>query len=328
MKMIAGALALSFLLAGAPALADGFPVSIENSFGTTLVPEQPKRVMSIGYVEQDFLYALGIAPVAVRNWWGDHPYATWPWAEAAREALGAEPAVFNGDDLNLEWVLDQDPDLIVGTFIGMDQAEYDALSRIAPVVALPKGYPTWGAPWQDQLRAIDLATSGSTEKSDAIVADIEARFAKAKSDYPQFAGKTATNAYYYEGTFHIYGEEDSASRFLTSLGLSFPPEFAGKGDQETNRIIISPENLRMLDLDAVVWPIDADSDTQKLVEAMPLYQNMRLVREGRSVWLDDGQGTMAGALSFQTPLSIAWLLDAVPPMIAAALDGDPATTAP
>lgn len=325
MKTVAGALALGLTLAAAPVLAAGFPVSLDNSFGTTIVAAQPRRVVSIGYVEQDFLYALGIAPVAVRNWWGDHPYATWPWAEAARQAVGAEPAVFNGDELNLEWVLDQNPDLIVGTFIEMDQAQYDALSRIAPVVALPKGYPTWGAPWQDELRAIDLATSGSTEKSDRIVADIEARFARVKADYPQFAGRTATNVYYDDGVFHLYDEEDSASRFLVSLGLSFPPEFRGQGDEESNRITVSPENLRTLDLDAVVWPIDAGSDTQKLVEAMPLYRNLRLAREGRSVWLDDGQGTMSGALSFQTPLSIAWLLDKLPPMLAAALDGDPAT---
>jgi iron complex transport system substrate-binding protein len=58
---------------------------------------------------------------------------------------------------------------------------------------------------------------------------------------------------------------------------------------------------------------------------MPLYQNLRLAREGRSIWLDDGHGTFSGALSFQSPLSIVYLLDAMPPMLAAADDGDPNT---
>jgi iron complex transport system substrate-binding protein len=58
---------------------------------------------------------------------------------------------------------------------------------------------------------------------------------------------------------------------------------------------------------------------------MPLFQNTRLYKEGRSIWLDDGHGTFSGALSFQSPLSITYLLDALPPMLAAAVDGDPNT---
>lgn len=326
--MIRILLALALLLVPAAAQAQDFPVTIEHSFGSSTIEAQPERVVSVGYVEQDFLYALGIAPVGVRNWWGSYEYATWPWAEAARQALGATPSVMSGDDLNLEWVLAQDPDLIVAVYQDIDQDTYDALSKIAPVVALPKGYPTWGAPWQEELKIIDLATSGNTVKSDRIVADLEAKFAKVKADYPQFAGKTATNIYYDEGSFHGYGPEDTATRFVINLGFDFP-QTLGQGDPDYNRIEISAENMRLLDLDAVIWPIDeGDDTTQKTIEAMPLYQNLRLAKEGRSVWLDDGKGTFSGALSFQSPLSISYLLDVLPPALAAALDGDPATPVP
>lgn len=327
MKIVAALLVLlSGLFFTQATMAQNFPVTIEHSFGSSTIPTAPKRIVSVGYVEQDFLYALGLAPVGVRNWWGDHPYATWPWADAARQAVNAEPAVMPGEELNMEWVLSQNPDLIVAVYQEIDQDTYEALSKIAPVVALPKGYPMWGAPWQEELKIIDQATSGDTTKSDAIIADIEAKFAAVHAAYPQFAGKTATNIYLRDGGFLAYGPEDTASRFVTDLGFIFPPELevAAKGD-DYNRIEVSAENARLIDLDAVIWPIDAAETSRAQVEAMPLYQNLRLAKEGRSVWLDDGKGTFAGALSFQSPLSIAYLLDIVPPMLAAALDGDPAT---
>src|SRR6218665_1870497 len=245
------ALALSLLLS-VPAWAAGFPVTIENAFGTTTVPAKPLRVVSIGYVEQDFLYALGVAPVGVREWFGGKPYATWEWAKAARAALDAKPEVFQGDSINLEWVLAQNPDLIVGTFVEMDQAGYDALSKIAPVVALPKGYDAWGAPWRVELRDIDLATSGDTTRSDKITADIDAKFAAVKAEHPEFAGKVGTEIYYSEGNFTLFDERDPTSRFLIDLGLTFPPEFSGKGG-DGNMISVSAENLRSLDFDVAVW---------------------------------------------------------------------------
>jgi iron complex transport system substrate-binding protein len=318
---------LGLLLAVNTARAQDFPVTIEHALGSTTVPEAPRRVVSIGYVEQDFLYALGIAPVGVRNWWGEHPYATWPWAQAAREAVGATPEVMPGDEINLEWVLNQNPDLIIAVYLDLDEPTYAALSKIAPVIANPKGYPLWGAPWQVELQVIDRATSGSTAKADAIIAGIDAKVADIRAKYPELEGKTGTNVYYNasEGNFIAWGPEDTASRFITGFGLVFPTELAAMGDRD-NRIRISPENLALLDLDLIVWPIDSPGDLIKeTVEAMPLYQNLRLAKEGRSIWLDDGHGTFSGALSFQSPLSIGYLLDTMPPMLAAAADGDPAT---
>lgn len=317
-------LAAAFALA-APAIGGEFPVTVSHGFGETTIPAQPKRVVSIGYIEQDFLYALGIAPVGVRNWWGDYEYATWPWADAARESVHAEPLVMPGDELNLEWILEQDPDLIVGVFVGLEQDDYDALSKIAPVVAVPEGFAAWSVPWQEELRIIDKATAGDTVKSDAIIANIEARFAQVQSDYPQFAGKTGTVTYYADGNFVSFDAEDSASRFFVSLGLTFPPALAGKGG-EGNQINISTENVSMLDMDVAIWPISTgDTETQKTVEAMPLYQNQRLATDGRSLWLDDGAGILTAALTYQSPLAIEFLLDRLPPLVAAAVDGDPAT---
>lgn len=327
MRMIDVVFGLVLALWAGAASAQSFPVTVEHALGTTTIPAAPQRVVSIGYIEQDFLYALGVAPVGVRNWWGDHPYATWPWAEPARAALNATPEVMQGDEVSLEWVLNQNPDLIIATYLDLDETTYAALSKIAPVIANPKDYVLWGAPWQVQLKLIDQATSGTTAKAEAIIADIDARFAQVRAQYPEFQGRTGTNVYYDPGVgnFGAWGAEDTASRFITSLGFVFPEDLDAMGDRD-NRIEISPENLALLDLDVIVWPIDSPADRIKeTVEAMPTYQNLRVAKEGRSIWLDDGHGTFSGALSFQSPLSIAYLLDALPPMLAAASDGDPNT---
>lgn len=311
-----------------PALAQDFPVIIQQARGPITIDEQPKRIVVVGWHEQDFLYALGVAPVAVTNWFRNYPYATWPWAEDARKAVGAEPAVADAaNDVSLEWVLEQDPDLIIAIYLPLEDDLYAELSKIAPVVTTPDGYPDWGAPWQDELRVIDRAVFGNTDKAEAIIADLDARIEAAKRKYPEIVGKTASNVYYEPPNFTAWSSKDLGTRFLTDLGLVFPESLDAIADPD-NRITISPEHFAMLDLDAVIWPIEGpDSQEQSIVEAMPLYRNSRMAKEGRAIWLDDGKGIAYGAMSFQTPLSLGYLIDTLPPLIAAAVDGDPSTQA-
>lgn len=317
------------LLAGlvAPALAQDFPATVEHIYGTTTVPAKPQRVVSVGMHEQDFLYALGIAPVGVKEWWGEHPYATWPWAEAARKAVNATPEVMTADGINIEWVAAQRPDLIIAIYVTMDEAMYNNLSRIAPVVVTPAGYQHWGAPWQAELTIIDQATSGNTGRSDAIINGFADRFAQVRRQYPELEGMTGTNLYLGEdGSFDAWSSNDLASKFLIDLGLTFPSAL-DKLAQPDNRITISPEFIELLDMDVAIWPAD-NAEIQHKVEAMSLYQGLKLATEGRSIWLDDGDGLASAAMSWQTPLSLGYLLDLLPPKLAAAVDGDPATASP
>lgn len=312
----------------AGAMAQDFPVTVEHFYGTSTIAAKPERIVSVGMHEQDFLYALGLAPVGVKEWWGDHPYATWPWAEDERVALGAEPEVMDTDGVNYEWVAAQDPDVIIAIYVTMDQERYDRLSQIAPVVVTPAGFEHWGAPWQAELAIIDQATSGNTEKSNAIIASFADRFAAIRAEYPQLEGMTGTNIYYEDGAFTAWGSDDLASKFLIDLGLVFPPELDALA-QDDNRIDISQENMKLLDMDVAIWPIDsADSPTQATVEGMDLYQRLDIAKEGRSIWLDDGDGLAYAAMSWQTPLSLGYLLDILPAKLAAAADGDAATVVP
>lgn len=312
---------LALLVLAAPAVAQDFPVTIRHAFGETVIAAPPQRVVSVGYHEQDFLYALGVAPVGVHEWFGGRPYATWPWAEAARQAVAATPEVQNGYEIDLEWVLSLEPDLIVATFAPMDARSYAQLAQIAPVVGPPTGYPTWGAPWEEELRLIGQAT-GQGARAETVIADVVAQVAGLRQTYPQLAGLRGTMAYFTDGQFIGYRSSDGANRLLMQLGVTTPATF----DQMTGsggNFSISPERADLFDLDVVLWLVEPPS--RKVIEALPTYAALRLAREGRSVWADE---LMMGAMSFQSPLSQAWALESLGAALAAAADGDPATVVP
>ncbi len=70
--------------------AGAFPATIEHEYGSTGIPEPPKRVVTVGFGEQDFPLALGVIPLAVREFFGGRPSENWSWA---RDELGdAKPA--------------------------------------------------------------------------------------------------------------------------------------------------------------------------------------------------------------------------------------------
>src|SRR4051812_45193347 len=50
-----------------PAATAKFPVTVEHKFGTTEIPAEPKRIVTVGFNEHDFALALGVKPVGVRE---------------------------------------------------------------------------------------------------------------------------------------------------------------------------------------------------------------------------------------------------------------------
>ena len=175
-----------------PAASDPFPVTVEHKFGETTIDAAPERIVTVGLVEQDVLLALGVAPVATTEWFGDQPGAIFPWAMDELEALGAPiPDILGtADAVNFEAVAAQDPDLIVAIYGELNQTAYDRLSDIAPTIAQPAEYVDYGAPWDVTTRTIGQAL-GKSDEAEALIADIEAQFAAVREAHPEFQGATA-----------------------------------------------------------------------------------------------------------------------------------------
>src|SRR4051812_8859890 len=47
------------------AAGGAFPASVEHTFGSTTIEEQPERVVVLGWNAQDVVYALGLEPVGM-----------------------------------------------------------------------------------------------------------------------------------------------------------------------------------------------------------------------------------------------------------------------
>ena len=299
--------------------ADAFPVTIEHQFGSTTITEAPKRVVAIGYTEQDFLLALGGTPVAVRYWYGDENNAIFPWAEDYLE--GDAPIVLNMPfgTLNYEAILALHPDLISAVTSGITEDEYKQLSQIAPTITQTADYINFGMPWQEVTKMIGAAV-GESAKATAIVDDVEMRFADARAQNPEFEGKTVAVAYFSAGTYGIYTEQDSRGRFFTELGFVVPDEFnelAGASFYAD----LSAERVDLLDQDLIaILNLQFIEGGRKALEAEPLFSHLKAEQEGRVLFLDE---QTENALGFSSPLSLTYALDAVLPQLQA-MFGTPA----
>jgi iron complex transport system substrate-binding protein len=308
--------------ASAPATSTVFPVTITHKFGSTTIPAEPKRIVTVGLTDQDSVLALGKVPVGTTEWIGGYKGAIGPWAA---DKLGGAPAptvlTDTGTGPQVEKIAALAPDLILALYSGLTQEQYDTLSKLAPVVAQPKEYADYGIPWEKQAEIIGTAL-GKAEEGKQLVAGVTAKFAEAKAAHPEFTGATALIATPYEGIW-VYGPQDNRSRVLEALGFTLPAEL-GKvvGDQFGANI--SKERTDLLDTDAIAWIVgDPDADAAKLRKEK-LYGDLDVVKQGREVYIKE-TGDYGNAVSFVSVLSLPYTIDRLVPQLAAAVDGDTAT---
>ena len=287
-----------------------FPVSIENRFGTTEIPAEPERVVTVGFNDQDFVLALGVTPVGVRENLGDYDAAQRPWAQEQLAGAGDIPTV-GGEEIDVEAVAALEPDLIVGVYSYLDQAVYDQLSGIAPVLAQTDAHPDGATPWQEQTLLTGQAL-GKEAEAQQLVDDVEGRFATAVDENPSFAGKTIAVDLTGVGSGHYaLGADDLRTQFFTDLGFTVP-------EASTD---VSQERMDLLDADVLA----VNGYTQEDADADPLLSALDVVAQGRTVLLGGYDGAVSAALGYGSPLSLPYLLDRVVPALAAAAAGDPAT---
>ncbi|MCG8352964.1 MAG: ABC transporter substrate-binding protein, partial [Chloroflexales bacterium] len=294
-----------------------FPVTIEHKFGAAEIPAEPKRVVSLGYSEQDPILALGVTPVAIRDWFGDQPYGAWPWAQ---DRLGdAKPQLLQMPfgELNYELIASLQPDLIVATHSGITAEEYETLAQIAPVLAQPAEYPDFNVPWQEQTRLIGRAL-GREARADKLVAEVEAQIAAAAKQAPELAGKSV--AWLFPageaGQYWVVGPNTPPLRFLTSLGLVYPDTIAELvGDQDS--VGISSERLDLVDVDVLLFYADSAKELAALNDNA-IYQTLDVARQDRTIFFV-GNDPIYGALSFSTILSLPYAVEELTPRLVEAV---------
>jgi iron complex transport system substrate-binding protein len=307
---------------GSSAAAEAaFPVTIDHKFGRTTIKAEPKRIVVVGLVEQDALLSVGVVPVATTEWFGQKPGAIWPWATGKLGGAAAPAVLTDTDGIQFEKVAALRPDLILGLYSGLSDQDYKTLSKIAPTVAQPPGALDFGVSWQDVTRTVGRAV-GRSAQADQVVGDVQAKLAAARAAHPEFAGRTALMATTYQG-YYVYGPQDARGRLLTDLGFALPDGLAAVTGQQFGAGL-SKERTDMLDTDVLIWLVDDYAKGRAAVQSDPLYAKLKVKSEGRDIFLTDSE-LEGAATSFETALSLPYLLDKLVPQLAAAVDGNPAT---
>lgn len=300
----------------------GVPILVTHQYGTTEIPAPPKRVVTVGLTDHDPVLALGLEPVGVAEWYGDYPYAAWPWAQY--ELGTATPQIVaTSTAIEFEAVAALQPDLITAVNYGLTRDQYDTLSQIAPTVGPSGRYPEYGTPWQVLTRMIGRSV-GRPRGAEQLVRDVENRFAAARRKHPGFAERTAAFVLPApDGTLHLYASVDVRARFLRSFGFAIP-ERLDRVAGEKFYAEVSFERLGLLDgIDVLVWDA-ANSPPGKIEEIQngALYQQLDLARH--SIFVEDT--VTLGAIAWSTVLSLPLAIDRLVPRLAATVDGDTATS--
>jgi iron complex transport system substrate-binding protein len=299
---------------GAPssqAAGGAFPVTIEHEFGSTTIEEEPERVVTLGVTDADAVLALDLVPVG-NTGYTFYESGLGPWtddlvgdAELTRIESDSEP--------NVEQIASLAPDLIIGVSAGFDDAFYETLSQIAPVVARPAGVAAYTVP-RDEATEIIATALGRPEEGTALNEATDELLEQARAEYPEFEGLTGTAVLPYDGKYGAYLPGDARGRFLMSLGFDIPEAITERDSGDDFFVELSTERVDLLDGDLLlVMSEDEDFD---VTEGSSVFDTLDVVREDAVVTttLDE-----RGAGTYNSVLSVPYALDHLVPRIGEAL---------
>ncbi|OLT32540.1 ABC transporter substrate-binding protein [Actinomadura sp. CNU-125] len=293
--------------AGDAAASGAYPVKITTKFGDVTVEERPERVVALGWGDAETALALGVQPVGQSDWLefggdGVGPWVTQKYDESPEKIGTLEP--------EYEKIASLRPDLILDVKSSGDAGRYDLLSKIAPTVAVPEGGDSYKTTWTKQTQMIAEAL-GVPDKGAKLIAGIDAKFAAAREEHPEFKGKTISLGSRTSGGYGGYVKGTDRVAFVESLGFENNPKIDAAAGKNFS-IEIARENLGILDADLVVMTAIGLEPAQ--ISGDPLYKAVPAVRDGRSIVFDDKN--ISNAFATNTPLSIGYAIDKVVPLFA------------
>lgn len=267
---------------------------IEHALGTTNVPLEPERIVSLSFVLTfvltDDLLALGVKPVASETYEADFAYLE-PLAE------GIVPIPFRGDAYNLEAIVAVQPDLIlVGAYNGeLYGADYAQLSSIAPTVVVKETDSYIANRWVFDLGVV----LGFEQAAAARWAEYQGKLGAARERLEQSVGDEKVGLFRVTARdFRIYGNVGyTAVLYNEGVGLN-PPQLTrelawGKYNESVSLEVLP----RLRDAEHLFVSVDGDEDAARVfseVEENPLWRGLPAVRAGRvypverRVWMNDG----------------------------------------
>ncbi|WP_405158948.1 iron-siderophore ABC transporter substrate-binding protein [Paenibacillus sp. FSL H8-0283] len=275
---------LTLLLATACAWTNG--EKAEPNAGTE--PQtQAQRVVATSVTYPDFLYVLGVTPVAAENYHSDYP----DYLEGKFDSV---PKLGNGS--NMEGILATDPDIIIAPK-WRDEKLYDQYAKIAKTVLLPDRDN-----WRDELKDMGEAL-GKQKEAEQAIQDYDKKIATARDELKALVG---------DETFiylRIMPKESYVMGELSNRGMVIHKELGLKTvaayPKNEGSVPVSLELLTEYQADHIILQIDGGDDNtnaQKLYDEMKesnIWKGMKAVKEdqvylvGDKEWMNFGYSSVA-----------------------------------
>lgn len=280
-------------LAGCGSAADsrtsGETRPVQTVRGPVDVPVDPQKIVVLNGALAGYLYDLG-APVAaadprilgVNNRSGGFPPS---WIDDAKAQDTEELPV--GDKVNLEFVAEQRPDLIIAGGQGFTAQQsinaYDQLSAIAPTVLVPSEVTGW----QEQLRLI-AETVGRSEQVDGLISAYHTRVEQVKATIRPPREKVAFIQSVKSGKPTVTLPSAALPTLLREVGFTLDEDVQAKAgnpslEQAADWFEFSPELLTtVIDAPAAfVLPLQGGRSTAELA-ADPMYAQLPAFRDNKT----------------------------------------------
>ncbi|MFD6400610.1 ABC transporter substrate-binding protein [Nocardia sp. NPDC060249] len=244
--------------------ADTGTRQVETVKGPVTVPSDPQRIVVLNGALAGYLYDLDakvkatdprILGLTLKP--GEFSPS---WSADAKEQ-GTE-AVPSGDDLNLEFIAAQRPDLIIGGgpgFPGLQSIKaYDKLSAIAPTALVPSDATSW----QDLLKSVaDIVNR--TDKVDAMITSYNDKVAKVKAKLKLPQGAAAVMQSQADGKPIMLLPNTPLGGLLTAVGFTMDDKIEQKAGNPTRPaaadfVTFSPELLSTVADAPVLFVIKLD----------------------------------------------------------------------
>jgi iron complex transport system substrate-binding protein len=268
--------------AASVAPSEGACREVEHALGTTCVPTDPKRVVTLGYqTALEYALAMGLPVVGFD---GDAAAPDHVPTYLDPSLVAGATFVGDGSAPDLEKVKALEPDLIIYTF---DNGNYPQVSEIAPTVVLSISYVSYR---DDFLAAAELLDR--TDEAQAFLGDLDARLAEVKAEIaPVIEGKTVsvfrTTA---DGKGQMSGQEDYVGELFKDLGATRPAEQQGPYQE------ISLEQIGILDADVGFAAfglanhdpevVEANEANRRQFESSALWSTLKFVQDDQLYQID------------------------------------------
>lgn len=297
--------------ASAPDRTGDGPIVVTHALGSLELDAPPERVVALGLAEADTALALGVELLAIpaNPFTADQRY---PWQQHLVDVEITTPVNVLTAAVNFEQIAAFEPDVILAATHYTIDADYEALSAIAPTLAYQE------SPLTDSWQTTATATAAALGRDDevaALIAGVDAEVGSVDERLTAAGSPTATFVVAQtSATFGVLvSEDDFGNAILRDLGFG-RPDVLDTFELSTHNpgvADISLEQIDAVDSDAL-FVAYVTPDTRAEVEAHPLFAAVPAVATGGYVALDAAD---AIAVRTPTPLTVPYTVGLLTPLV-------------